>query len=230
MLVCFASEKGGAGKTTLAALLAERATELALPVRLIDADPQGSLQALSTRAEGRLPACRVAAAPQLSELAREAQGTLTLLDLPSGLGAELEAALDVADAALVPVVPSAFDLRTLPTTLGAVRRAQDARGGRPRALIVPNKIDLREPMSQSLLATLSRLGWPVAPAWLRERSAYRQMGCAGLGALPRGTRRNASDEVVQLFEAVLEFLGIEAGASEPGWAGRSGAEKREEAA
>lgn len=222
MLVCFASEKGGAGKTTLAALLAERATELSVPVRLVDADPQGSLQALSTRADGRLPACRVAAAPQLSDLAALASDrTLTFLDLPSGLGAELEAALDVADVALIPVVPSAFDLRTLPTTLGAVRRAQDARGGRPRALIVPNKIDLREPMSQSLLATLSRLGWPVAPAWLRERSAYRQMGCSGLGALPRGTRRNASDEVAQLFEAVLEFLGIEAGST---------GEAREEAA
>lgn len=222
MLVCFASEKGGAGKTTLAALLAERATELGLAVRLVDADPQASLLALSTRSEGRLPACRAAAAPQLAGIPPE---PLTFLDLPSGLGAELEAALDVADAALVPVVPSAFDLRTLPTTLSAVRRAQDQRGGRPRALIVPNKIDLREPMSQSLLATLSKLGWPVASAWLRERSAYKQMGCAGLGALPRGTRRQASEEVVRLFDEVLEFLGLDVSGSR-----RRGAAGVEEAA
>lgn len=208
MLVCFASEKGGAGKTTLAALLAERATELQVPVRLFDADPQASLFALSTRSENRLPACRAVVAHELAGLAGE---PLAFLDLPSGLGPELVAALQVSDLALVPVVPSAFDLRTLPTTLGAIRAAQDRRGGGlPRALIVPNKIDLREPMSQSLLATLSKLGWPVASAWLRERSAYRQMGCAGLGALPRGTRRQASEEVATLTDEVLELLDVRA--------------------
>lgn len=206
MLVCFASEKGGVGKTTVAALLAERLTTLGVPLRLCDGDRQASLAAVAERAEGRMPVAVEVRPPEFPALA--ASPGLTLLDLPSGIGLEFNTALSVAHHAIIPVAPSAFDLRTLPATLAQVRRAQELRGGLPRALIVPNKIDLREPASKELLAALARLGWSVSQTWLLERSVYRRMGAAGLGALPRGARRLADDEVAGLADEVLEVLGV----------------------
>jgi chromosome partitioning protein len=206
MLVCFASEKGGVGKTTVAALLAERFTTLGVPVRLADGDRQASLAAVAEVSNGRLPPAEEVRAPDFPALA--AREGLTFLDLPSGIGVEFNTALSVAHHAIIPVAPSAFDLRTLPATLAQVRRAQELRGGSPRALIVPNKIDLREPTSKELLAALARLGWSVSQTWLLERSVYRRMGAAGLGALPRAARRNADDEVAGLADEVLEVLGI----------------------
>lgn len=209
MLVCFASEKGGVGKTTVAALLAERFTALGVPLRLADGDRQASLSAVAERSDGRLPLAEEVRPPAFPGLA--ARGGLTLLDLPSGIGLEFNTALSVADHAVIPVAPSAFDLRTLPATLAQVRRAQELRGGPPRALIIPNKIDLREPASKELLAALARLGWSVAHTWLLERSVYRRMGAAGLGALPRGARRLAEEEVARLADEVLEVFGVRSG-------------------
>lgn len=207
MLVCFASEKGGVGKTTVAALLAERLHAVGVRLRLADGDRQASLAAVAERSEGRLPPVEEARPVDFPALA--ARDGLTLLDLPSGIGLEFNTALSVAHRAIIPVAPSAFDLRTLPATLAQVRRAQELRGGLPRALIVPNKIDLREPTSKELLAALARLGWSVSQTWLLERSVYRRMGAAGLGALPRAVRRVAEEEVAALATEVLETLQVE---------------------
>lgn len=203
MLVCFASQKGGAGKTTLAALLGERLAAAGVQVCLADGDRQGSLFALGERARG-LPPVRAVYPMQFPALARDAG--LTLLDLPSGLGVEFHAALEVADAAIVPAVPSAFDLRTLPATLAALRKAQERRDGLPRVLLVPNKVDLRETLSKELLSALRELGWPVTRCWLSARSGYRRMGAAGLAGLPQAARRAAEAEATALADEVLAYL------------------------
>ena len=135
---------------------------------------------------------------------------LTLLDLPSGIGVEFNTAMAIADVAIVPVVPSAFDLRTLPATLTQIRKAQELRGGSPRTLIVPNKIDLREGLSKELLEVVQELGWPTTRTWLSERSAYRRMGNAGLDALPRNVRRAAEVEVAQLVDEIVAWLDLPA--------------------
>ncbi len=206
MLVCFASEKGGAGKTTLAAALAERLAARGVPVRLADGDRQGSLTALAAASGGAVPPAQTVYPMQFQRLA--GGDDLVILDLPSGIGVEFHAAMAVCDWAIVPAVPSALDLRTLPHTLTRIRRAQDERGGPPQALLVPNKVDLRETLSQELLSRLAELGWPVTRTWLRERAAYRQMGAAGLDGLPAGARRAAVTAVSAIADEVLEHLGL----------------------
>jgi chromosome partitioning protein len=206
MLVCFASEKGGAGKTTLAALLAERLAGLGVPLRLADGDRQGSLFALSERSD-TIPLARKVFPMQFASLANDDEG-VTILDLPSGIGVEFHAAMAVAHFAIVPAVPSAFDLRTLPATLSQIRAAQERRDGPPKAIIVPNKLDLRESMSRELLSTLGELGWPVTRCWIQSRATYRRMGAAGLQALPKSSRRAAELEVAALVDEILAFLRV----------------------
>ena len=206
MLVAITSEKGGTGKSTLAALLGERFFALGLNVGLADSDKQASLSALAERSAGRLPPCVDALPRSFAKLARDER--LTIIDTPSGDGQELRAAIAAADMVLVPVVPAAFDFRTLPVTLGLIAAAQAAREGLPKALLLPNKVTLREASSRKLLELIKGLKWPVAKTYLSERSAYKRLADSGLGALPQSTRRSVENEVAQLADEVLEHLGM----------------------
>lgn len=206
MLVTFASEKGGAGKTTLAGLLAERWTAQGLALELYDADPQASLVAFAAAAGGRLPEARAVHPPQIEDLA-DAPG-LALLDLPSGLGESFYVALAVSDAVVIPAAPSVIDLRTLRRTLAAVRRAQELRPELDAVLVLA-KINRRERASRDLMALAHELGWPVARASLGDRSAYRRAGAGGLGALPRSSRRQAALEVAELGDELRGRFGLD---------------------
>lgn len=206
MLVCFASEKGGAGKTTLSSLLAERLTALGVPLSLSDGDPQASLIEISRKAAGRIPEATSAFPPQYEGLA--AGDEVVFLDLPSGLRDEFYTAIAVADAIVVPAAPAVVDLRTLVRTLTAVRRAQELRERPPKVLVVPVKISKREKASRDLLKLIGELGWPTTKAYLADRSAYRRAGSGGLGALPRSSARAAINEVSALADEIIAKLEI----------------------
>lgn len=206
MLVCFASEKGGAGKTTLATLLAERLTTLGVPLSLSDGDPQASLIETSKKAGGRMPLASSAFPPQYEELA--AGEELVFLDLPSGLRDEFYTAVAVADAIVIPAAPAVVDLRTLVRTLTVVRHAQERRESPPKVLVVPVKISRREKASRDLLKLIGELGWPTTKAYLADRSAYRRAGAGGLGALPRSSARAAINEVSALADEIITKLEI----------------------
>ena len=75
MLVCLASEKGGVGKTTLAALLAEGLKARGVPLEVADGDRQASLAALAERSEGRLPLARVSCAAAVACVCRQLPGS-----------------------------------------------------------------------------------------------------------------------------------------------------------
>jgi chromosome partitioning protein len=212
MLICMASEKGGSGKSTLAAILAERFLALGIPVTLADSDKQASLSALAERSEGRLPPCREVFPRSFPKLAVESG--LVILDTPSGAGPELRAALAVADVVVVPVVAAPYDFRTLPVTLDLIAAAQEARHGAPRALLVPNKVSLREASSRKLLELVKGLGWPVSKTHLPERSAFKRLADSGLAVLPPSSRRTVEREIQAVAEEVLEALGMTEGATQ----------------
>jgi chromosome partitioning protein len=207
-LICAVAEKGGVGKTTILALLAERFLALGLPVKLADSDRQASLSAQAERSNGLLPPCAETFPRSFPKLAQESG--LVLLDTPSGLGMELRAALAVADLALVPVTPSAYDVRTLPATLDAITGAVEARAGTgtPKALLVLNRVAVREANSRKLLSVIRDMGWPVARTALPERSAFKRFGESALGALPTSTRRSVERAVAELADEVLEAVGM----------------------
>jgi chromosome partitioning protein len=111
--IAFVSQKGGSGKSTIAASLAVAAHEMDEKVCVIDMDTQGSLMNWARiRAADDIEVFASGAARLRALLASlERQGvTLALLDTPDAEGAASSAAMQAADLNIVPSRLSLFDL------------------------------------------------------------------------------------------------------------------------
>ena len=111
--LAFVSQKGGAGKSTMASSVAVAAHQANEKVCVIDMDPQGSLTNWARlRAAGDIEvlASGGAGLPALLATLERRGVTLALLDTPGAEGAASSAAMRVADLNIVPSRPSLFDL------------------------------------------------------------------------------------------------------------------------
>jgi chromosome partitioning protein len=119
--VVLASQKGGAGKTTLAAHLAVAAEEAgAGPVVLIDTDPQGSLSAWWNVQEANRPAlapCPIAELRSKLAALADAGYQLAVIDTPPAITEAIRAVVELADLVLIPARPSPHDLRAIGSTV-----------------------------------------------------------------------------------------------------------------
>jgi chromosome partitioning protein len=184
-LIAVANLKGGVGKTTLAVSLA-----CALPGRVVVADADSQASAVAWAAAGKLPV-DVIALPLSDEGSKassvwlgrlvEMKGNtdFVVVDMPPNLGAATLAALGLADLILIPVSPSALDLKASARTLALLRQAREVRkDGKPAALLVPSRVDRRTGAGREIEAVLHDMGEPVAPA-INQRAAHVDAFSAG---------------------------------------------------
>ncbi len=177
-LVAIANLKGGTGKSTLAVNLACFAARGHPPVLLVDADPQGTAAAWLDA--GELPdglaveSLCVADDPAAwaDRLFAAAHGhARVVIDLPPQLGPQIDAALGLVDALVIPVTPSAIDLRATAKTLRRLKAVQRAREGRPVCLLVPNRVDQRTAVGRAIQQALRDLDFDVAPP-IAQRASH----------------------------------------------------------
>ena len=171
--ILVASSKGGVGKTTVATQLAAQAAIDGLNTVLVDADPQGS----STRwAERRadlssavLPIDGTRKAWQ-KRIPEDAQRVF--IDAPAGaMAGELEGFLDVADAVVMPVPPSALDIEATVPFLNALAKHPRVRKGELPVALVGNKLKPWTNASQQAMDVLRQWGVPLV-AELRDSQSY----------------------------------------------------------
>ena len=117
--VSIVSQKGGAGKTTLAVHLATAAQQAGLTVAVIDLDPQATARRWGEK-RGRAPevvsdhAIRL---PALLQAARTNGADLVFVDTAPNADQAALGAARAADLILIPCRPSAFDLEAVEATL-----------------------------------------------------------------------------------------------------------------
>ena len=126
-VIVLASQKGGVGKTTLAAhlaVIAEAAGDG--PTVLIDTDPQGSLSAWWNVAQGRLPKLApmtIVELPEKLQLLADAGYGVAVIDTPPAITEAIGAVVGSADLVLIPTRPSPHDLRAVGSTVALVQAA-----------------------------------------------------------------------------------------------------------
>jgi len=204
-IITIAQQKGGAGKTTLAAHLALSWAATGRRVSVIDIDPQASLSSwFRLRRERRQAAgadidvtaitgWRVAA-----EVERQARDhDVVLVDSPPHAATEARMAVRAASLVIVPVQPSPMDLWATKATLDL------ARAERVPALLVLNRVPPRANLTEAMLATCSAFAVPVAETQIGNRVALAASLAEGRGILEAAPRSTAAEEISALADEVL---------------------------
>lgn len=179
------NQKGGAGKTTLAMLLADALHQQGYSVLVIDTDPQTSAQKWEGRSLEHYAAfpVRVEAICGLStrEFARwlekrTAGVQYLIIDTPPNLASkELRAALTVCDLALVPLCPHAAFVDALQEMHTLVSEVAADRDDPLLLRLVVNKYNPRRARAseKSIVQNLAHItDWPVLQTSLRDAAVY----------------------------------------------------------
>lgn len=198
--VALVTQKGGAGKTTLAASLAVAAAESGENVIALDLDPQASLAAwgedrtaeqpaidtIDSEKLGRLPAI-------LSALAKSGY-TLAILDCPGIASTATNTAIRAADLCLVPARPTRIDIRATKPTVQALMSLKC-----PYAFVLNQCPPTpRSSRASEAAAGLSMLG-VLAEPMVSTRADYQDAVAAGQGVTEYAPQGKAAEEARQLW-------------------------------
>lgn len=198
-VLVIASQKGGAGKTTIAASLGV-AAELAGagPVVLIDTDPQGSLAAWwNTRQAGApaLASASLAELPGRLDALRQAGAELVVIDTPPSVSASISAVVKHADLVLIPVRPSPHDLRAVGASVDIAEAA-----GVPFVFCL-SQAKAAARLSVQAVTALSAHG-AVAPAVLHDRVDFASSMIDGRTVIETDPKGKSAGEVRELLAFV----------------------------
>jgi chromosome partitioning protein len=205
--IAIVSQKGGAGKTTLAVNLAAEAARSSVSL-IIDTDPQATASRWGQWRGGGDPEVVDCGAPSLlaGKLAKAAElgADLAVIDTPPHADAMARQAAHLADLLLIPCRPRAFDLAAIEAT------AELVRSSRKPAFVVFNAGPPRAPHIYRDAANLigGEFGLEIAPVVLPERAAFHHSVAAGLTAPEQDVQGKAAGEIRALWAWTCEQLGM----------------------
>jgi len=170
--ILVANPKGGSGKTTLATNIAGWLAGKRQRVGLLDADPQQSSTQWLERRPALFPSVAGFARDTGKKELKDVGPEWLVVDSPAGLhGESLRDAVKRADALVVPVSPSAFDMAATRHFLAAIREHKAVReGGLPIALVAM-RVDARTRSAAELDEFLEGYEMPLV-THLRDTQVY----------------------------------------------------------
>lgn len=203
-VIALVNSKGGAGKTSLASNLAVAALEAGKKVYLIDIDPQASLLGwLKIRKSENLegdtisPSKLEAALTVLKELGYN----VIVIDTPGSDSPATAAAMKVADLCLIPVRPSAFDIRATEKTRDTLKTLNKD------FYFVLNQCPAGSNNSRTLdgARALQLMGNLIGPM-IANRVDFQTSAISGLGVTEVNPNGKAAVEIKELWTAISKRL------------------------
>ncbi len=207
-VITVAQQKGGAGKTTLAAHLGIAAAASGLRVALVDVDQQGSLtQWFALRREALDDATGIVfsavsgwrASSEIDRLKREFD--LVIVDSPPHALTDTKIVVRAANLVIAPVQPSPLDLWATKPTIELA-----ASEHRPIQLVL-NRVPSRNDLVTEMSATAARLGAPLLQAKLGNRSSFAAAMAQGRCVTETAPGTVGAREVLKLSREIMALIG-----------------------
>jgi chromosome partitioning protein len=202
--VALISQKGGAGKSTLALHLATEAGVRGLGAAAIDLDPQGNLTRWASR-RGDLPPDVYSEHPAALENGLSAAGGagkygIVFMDTAPHADRGALTAAKSADLILIPCRPATFDLEAIETTLDLCQLAK-----RP-AVVVLNAAPTRSRVVQEAIRVIVGRGGTVSPVVIHQRVAFQHCLIEGRTAAEFEPDGGAARELAALYDDMMARL------------------------
>ncbi|CCD97636.1 AAA family ATPase [Bradyrhizobium sp. STM 3809] len=210
--IAFVTQKGGAGKTTIAACTAVAAAAAGEKVIAFDLDPQGSLGSWGERRSGtgpsfdnltveRFPENRLKELPAIIEALGRKGFTVAILDTAGVDNATARIAMQCADMCLMPARPSRLDIEATGATFRAVMRMGK------KVSFVLNQCPPTPKSTRALEAAqgLKMLG-VLADPMMTTRADFQDAIAAGLGVTEYAPEGKAASETVALWTWIEKQL------------------------
>jgi chromosome partitioning protein len=203
--IAFLTQKGGAGKTTLAASLAATAASTGERVIVLDLDPLQSLVRWAKRRESAKPANKVIVEPlerdRLPRLRTILEGlagagfTLAIFDTSGADATAVRLVSEVADLCLLPARPTCLDVEATAATFRAVFLAKR------KAAFVLNQCpsSYHSTRASEAAKRLTSLG-VLAEPMLSARMVFQDAIAAGLGVTEYALLSKAAEEIATLWK------------------------------
>lgn len=195
-IIAIVSQKGGAGKTTLAVHLATAAAAAGHRAAIIDLDPQATAASWGDRRTAPEPEVISGQAVRLPALIAAAQGNgadFLVLDTAPNADQTASLAARAADLVLIPCRPSTFDLEAIATTLLLAKAASKP------AFVVLNAVPPRSSIGKEAAAGLVAQGAQVAAHQLSHRAAFTHGVIDGRTAQEFEPQGKAAEEIEALY-------------------------------
>lgn len=204
IVITVAQQKGGTGKTTLAANLGA-ALAADRRVALLDIDPQRSLTRGHALRPAKVPALTLSdvsgwrVSAELDRLKKTHD--VVLIDSPPHIDTDARLAIRGADLVLIPVQPSPPDVWAAEGTLklaGAEKR--------PTAVAL-NRLPASGKLRETVIAQLQASGHRLLTATIGNRTGFASAFANGLGVTEAAPRSIAANELRALLAELLELAG-----------------------
>jgi chromosome partitioning protein len=187
------SQKGGAGKTTLAVHLAVASGD----GLIIDTDKQKSAAGWWREREGQLPELVTSDSKSVPRALEATKRQWVFIDTPPRHEEALRTVCAVSDFILIPARPGILDLRAIADTVGLVNGKA--------AVIVLNSAPMGRGFAEASVVTEARkalavYGLPVCPVAISQRVAYSHALNGGLAVTEFEPEGKAAGEIRRLWE------------------------------
>jgi chromosome partitioning protein len=199
--IAILSQKGGAGKTTLAINLSVEASSSKKQSAIIDLDPQASSANWHDAREQENPVV-VSAQPsrlnQVLEAAKDAGASFVFIDSAPHSESAALAAARAADLVLIPCRPAILDIRAISNTIDLVNLAGT------QSAVVLNCVPPRGTLADEADEAVASYGVTLAPIRIGQRAAFVHSVTSGQAVQEYEPKGKAADEISKLYKWIVK--------------------------